>query len=245
MRVFLAATCSVPPDSRHLLRNSPYVLESFFYSESWQTEYIKNHWKAFLLDSGAFSFMSKPGVKVDFDAYLGKYIDYINAHDIKHFFELDIDSVVGLPKVEKMRDRLERETGKKCIPVFHRSRGKDYWLDMVKAYDYVAIGGFAIKAIKPAEFKYMDWFIKTAKDADCKIHALGFTNQKGLNRYKFYSADSSSWTSSLRFGTVYTFKNGKFTLTNKGRLTDWRSAVDVTLKAWIQFQKYHDEKGIF
>ena len=31
---------------------------------------------------------SKP---VDWDGYLSRYIDFINRHDVQHFFELDVD----------------------------------------------------------------------------------------------------------------------------------------------------------
>ena len=74
----------------------------------------------FLLDSGAFTFMhgieasSKP---VDWDGYLSRYIDFINRNNVQHFFELDVDSIVGYDAVKRMRARLEAETGKQSIPV--------------------------------------------------------------------------------------------------------------------------------
>ena len=46
--------------------------------------------------------------------------------------------------------------------VWHKSRGKDYWLKMIKEYDYVAIGGIVTKEIKPSEYKYFHWFIRQA-----------------------------------------------------------------------------------
>src|SRR5690606_14097818 len=114
----------------------PYVLESFFNVKPWVMDYIKNC-KMFLLDSGAFSFMTRSNLRPDFDEYLKKYINFINKYNVQYFFELDIDSVVGLKKVEEYREILERETGKKCIPVWHKSRGKQYFIDMCKEYDYV------------------------------------------------------------------------------------------------------------
>src|SRR5690625_4895543 len=123
----------------------------------------------FLLDSGAFTFMSN--VKnVDFKGYLRKYIQFINTHDIQHFFELDIDSVVGIKKVEEYRNILEKETGKRCIPVWHKSRGKQYFKDMVKEYEYVAIEVLVTGEIKRSEFKYFAWIIEQAHKHNCKIH---------------------------------------------------------------------------
>lgn len=125
MRLCLAGTF---PAEKIVKEYRPeYVLESFFYIRPWQIEEIPK-WKMFLLDSGAFTFMhgieasSKP---VDWDGYLSRYIDFINRNNVQHFFELDVDSIVGYDAVKRMRARLEAETGKQSIPVWHRSRGLD------------------------------------------------------------------------------------------------------------------------
>ena len=119
------------------------ILESFYYIKDWMRPYIQNHWD-FLLDSGAFTFLmisKKQHQNVDWDAYLNRYAEFINENKIEHFIELDIEGIVGMEKMESMRKDLERMTGKQSIPVFHKERGKDYWLGMVRDYGYVALGG--------------------------------------------------------------------------------------------------------
>lgn len=120
MKIFLAGTCV----KEEVLENHKvdYILESFYTIKKWQIPYIKKC-KMFLLDSGAFTFMNGNKGKVDFNQYLNDYINFINKYDIKYFFELDIDSVVGYEKVKEMRTVLEKGTGKKCIPVWHKARG--------------------------------------------------------------------------------------------------------------------------
>ncbi len=59
------------------------------------------------------------------------------------FFELDIDRIVGLEKVEEFRRRIESKTGKQSIPVWHSNRGWQYFVNMCKEYNYVSIGGIA------------------------------------------------------------------------------------------------------
>lgn len=146
------------PSEKIVRENRPeYVLESFFYIKPWQVEEMPK-WKMFLLDSGAFTFMhgveasSKP---VDWDGYLSRYIDFINRHDVQHFFELDVDIIVGYDAVKRMRARLEAETGKRSIPVWHRSRGLDEFKNLCRDYPYIGIGGFAIKHIQPSEYGYI------------------------------------------------------------------------------------------
>lgn len=215
------------------------ILESFYYADEY-TEAIIPKLKKFLLDSGAFTFFSK-GKHIDWDDYLQKYISFINKNKVERFFELDIDVLVGYPKVLEFRKILEAGTGKKCIPVWHKSRGKAEFLKMCDQYDYVAIGGIVSKEITSQEYKYFPWFIKEAHMRGAKIHGLGFTNLEGLKKYKFDSVDSTSWTTGNRFGAIYTF-NGKTMEKAKKpegkRLKDARASAIRNFNEWVKFQKY-------
>lgn len=207
LKLFIAATSSMRkrPD---IVRQSKYLLESFYTIADWQIPLIHEA-DMFLLDSGAFTFMgSKKGQKIDFDKYLDDYIEFINKYDVKYFFELDIDSVVGYPKVLEMRKKLERETGKKCIPVWHESRGVEEWKRLCEDYEYIAVGGFAIKDIKKSEFPMIKQLVKYARSKGVKVHGLGYT-QQDVKEWGFYSADSSSYASGARFCRIGKFKNGK------------------------------------
>lgn len=126
MKIFIAGINA----SKYLgetLNQIPYILESFYYIQEWQLPLIKNA-KMFLLDSGAFTFMnSQKDKEINWDVYIERYAKFINDNNIEYFFELDIDVVVGLKEVERLRNKLEKLTNKKCIPVWHKSRGLDYW----------------------------------------------------------------------------------------------------------------------
>ena len=178
------------------------ILESFYYADEWTEKAIPLLDK-FLLDSGAFTFMSSSKTHVDWDVYLNRYIDFINRNNVKQFFELDIDSIVGYEKVKDLRRVLEKGTGKRCIPVWHKSRGLAEWHKMTEEYDYVAIGGIVSREIKPNEYKYFTPMLEIAKKNKCKVHGLGFTNLRGMEKYHFYSVDSTAWTTGNRFGAVY------------------------------------------
>ena len=200
----------------------------------------------FMLDSGAFSFMRNKKAEVNFDDYLTKYIEFINIHDIRYFFELDVDSVVGFEEVKRLRIRLETETGKKCIPVWHRSRGKENFIQMCQEYDYVAIGGLAINEIKPSEYPYLKWFIDTAHSYGCKIHGLGFTNLKGLYIYNFDSVDSTTWCQGGKFGTLFHFDGmymKKIDSESRGRRSELstKQINRHNYYEWIKFQKFADK----
>ena len=218
------------------------VLESFYYMQDWMKPYIRDYWD-FLLDSGAFTFMSdkKNSSGVDWDAYLTRYIDFINEMDIDNFFELDIDDVVGIKKVEELRARLEAETGKKSIPVWHKSRGKEYWFKMCEEYDYVALGGMVNdKKYRNQMEGAFSWFLAEARKRNTKVHALGYTSLEGMERHKFYSVDSTAWIYGNRGGYLYQFNGRTLDKIDKPKGTRLKSrAVAIhNFKEWVKFQEY-------
>lgn len=224
-----------------ILSLKPYVLESFFYMNE-EIERLLPYFGDFLLDSGAFTFMQSNADKnVNWDKYVEKYAECILKNDIKKFFELDIDSIVGYDRVLSYRKKLERLTDRQCIPVWHKSRGKDEFLKMCDEYPYVAIGGIVSKEIKPQHYRYFPWFINEAHKRKVKIHGLGFTHLKRLQEYHFDSVDSTSWVFGNKFGSIFKF-DGKtiqkydkpmgHTLANSRR-----TAVNNYLE-WVKFQKY-------
>lgn len=251
MRIFLACITSCAPKNKRkefLKENKPmYLLESFFSGEKICKEVVDIVGvENFLLDSGAFSYMN--GVKCtanEIELYLEKYIEFINKYDIKYFFELDVDVIFGIEFVEKLRKRLEEGTGKKCIPVWHKSRGIEYWKKMVEDYDYIAVGGLAIKHIKKREYPLIKKMVDYAYSKNVKVHGLGFTQTKELGKYKFYSVDSSSWLSSVSRGQTLNFFNG-YSMENKkinngNKKVIINKMVEFNLKEWIKFQKYADK----
>jgi hypothetical protein len=247
MRIFLAGTSSYKNTILEAFDEGiviPYLLESFYSINKWQIDYIK-YTKAFILDSGAFSFLNK-GITKDFTGYLRKYIDFINEYDVNLFFEMDIDAIVGIKRVEIYRHLIERETGKKPIIVFHRTRGKQYFLDMVQEYKYVALGGIALKDIKRDEHKYFNWFIQEAHKANCQIHGLGFTNTRDIQRYKFDSVDSTTWTSGGRFGRIFKLEGNKFKQYKDSahRIKSKKTSLH-NLKQWINFVNINDRGDFY
>lgn len=222
-----------------------YVLESFYYADN---DVVKKYiplMGKFLLDSGAFTFMaSNNKKKMDWDDYVERYANFINENKIDLFFELDIDSIVGITEVERLRTKLENLTNKQCIPVWHKSRGKDYFLNMCDKYSYVSIGGLVTKEITPDEYKYFPWFIKSAHEREARIHALGYTNFLGLKKYHFDSVDSSSWSIGHRFGSICQFKDGyiiNITRNKNERMKDYKAVAKHNFKEWIKFQEYAKE----
>lgn len=222
------------------------VLETFYDcgKNTWFAEQIPT-FKKFILDSGAFTFLnSKSNATLDWNRYADAYADFIKSHNVEHFFELDIDPILGIRGVEKIRHRIESKVGRQTIPVWHRNRGKQYYLDMCKEYKYVAIGGLVTsvrdkKAIEP----HLPWFINVAHANKCKIHGLGYTSTANLHTRHFDSVDSTSWKIGARIGFYSKFDKKTGTIATEykkegQRIKNYRLIFANDFREWVKFQKY-------
>lgn len=233
-------------DYENILPKNGQILESYYYcrANNWMPKLIPTL-RGFLLDSGAFTFMSGAG-RVDWDAYVEEYGQFINRWGVDLFFELDIDSIVGLREVERLRAKLQKITGKYPIPVWHKNRGKEYFLTMCERYPYVAIGGIVTQEIPRATYeKAFPWFIREAHKRGRKIHGLGYTSIAGLHKYRFDSVDSTAWLYGNRGGYLYKFnaRKGDFdkiTAPAGMRLKSKDAAMSNYLE-WTKFQQYAEK----
>jgi len=187
-----------------------YNLMSYYYIRKKinLANFIRDNTEEILIDSGAHSFQF--GVKVDFDKYTKEYCEFIKKFDrpnVIGYFEMDVDNVIGYDKVLELRKKLEEVTDK-IIPVWHPNRGIDEFKKMCKEYSgkIVAITGFAGKEIRDDQYIM---FLKCAKQYNCKLHCLGMTRKKVLDKVPFDYVDSSSWVQAGVFGRIG----------NKGKVT--------------------------
>ena len=147
--------------------------------------------KILLVDSGAHTLQHSMKKGTDpslFEKYVDEYMNFIQKWtdnpQIEGFFEMDIDVVVGYPKVLEWRRKLE-QVSDKIIPVWHGGLGG------IRGYD-----------IEDSQFNL---FVNAAHKAGCRIHILGFTRLpylQCLNLDENDSVDSSSWVMSGVFGTL-------------------------------------------
>ena len=203
-----------------------------------------------ILDSGAFSAINDKTGKYknfDWDAYVKKYIAFIKQTNQKLFFELDIDCVVGLNKVEYYRKQIEDAIGLPPIVCWHANRGADYWIKSCEDYPYVALGtttaSNAGKKIR-ANPEVLNWFINHAHKNKAKIHGLGFTSAPMLKKLKFDSVDSTTWNVGGKFGKICQFSNDltECRQDRPSHLKNHRAnTIELNLynfKQWVKFQKY-------
>lgn len=229
--------------------NDIHLLSSFWEHKNGRFgEYVTQ--EKHILDSGAFSAINDKTGKYknfDWDDYVKKYIAFIKHTNQKLFFELDIDCVVGLNKVEYYRKQIEDAIGIPPIVCWHANRGADYWIKSCENYPYVALGtttaSNAGKKIR-ANPEILHWFINHAHKNKAKIHGLGFTSTPWLKELKFDSVDSTTWLSGGKFGYCYFFNGTKIIQITKKQLNKSNSKAKTkelnvfNFEQWTKFQKY-------
>ena len=168
-----------------------------------------NNCKAFI-DSGAFS-MYHSGAVIDID----EYIDYINNRPNPTIWA-ELDSIpypeLNAQTTKKsadeswerylyMMDRVKDEYRDKVIPVYHFGEPYEALERMLntevhgRLAPYIGLGGRHGVNRKAHDLYYSNLFkiIKKSKNPNVKTHVFGMTVLPLLEKYPFYSADSTTW----------------------------------------------------
>jgi hypothetical protein len=150
------------------------------------------------LDSGAFSAFTK-GVEPDIDLYIQYIKD--NADIIEVASVLD---GIGDPLKTWQNQSYMEHRGVRPLPCFHYGEDERYLEYYVANYEWITIGGM-VPISTPQLIHWLDriWDNYLTDDAGhpkTKVHGFGLTTQSLMERYPWYSVDSSSWVQTAAMG---------------------------------------------
>lgn len=203
-----------------ITRNLPNILESWHYvgAQRYVDQMRADGAKVFL-DSGAFSAWTL-GATMS----LPDYCDYIKTNmDILRVEDGDVMASVldgiGDP-LQTWRNQYEMELrGVRPLPCFHFGEPEEYLEHYVKNYNYITIGGMVGKTPETLT-RWLDrmWdrhMVDGSGRAKIKVHGFGLTSIPLMERYPWYSCDSSSWIQATAFGTVVSPQFGPLRVSDK------------------------------
>jgi hypothetical protein len=190
-----------------------YYLESFHYiNRESRVNQIREEGIKLFMDSGAFSAFTQ-GATID----LVEYVEYLrrNADIIEMVDKTPLFSVldaIGDPLQTYRNQLMMEELGCKPLPCFHY--GEDIrWLEWyMKHYDYITIGGMVPIETQQLLF-WLDWLWEHylcdgSGRPRLRVHGFGVTRMVIMERYPWYSVDSSSWVQSSANGAIMVPKFG-------------------------------------
>jgi len=146
------------------------------------------------LDSGGFSAW-KSNVEINID----EYIQHIKNNYIGKYINLD---VVNNPEKSYENLKYMESNGLQPIPVFHLGSDLKYLQQLVdEEYYYICLGGTVGKSRKE-RIKFFDECF--SKFPNTYFHGLGMTDPKLMNKYPWFSVDSTTWLSGRKYCKVMT-----------------------------------------
>lgn len=211
---------NLTPLEQSITRQLPHILESYHYvNKPKYVNAMRNDNAKVFLDSGAFSAFSL-GVEID----LPTYCNYVkaNADIIRMEDNVVMASVldgIGDP-LQTYRNQLSmEELGVKPLPCFHFGEDERYLEWYIKNYEYITIGGMVGKPVKQL-IKWLDriwerYLVDHTGKAKIKVHAFGITSIRVMERYPWFSCDSSSWIQAAAFGSIIDPDHGPISISEK------------------------------
>lgn len=205
---------------RNIVSNLPNILESYHYV--WKDKYVKGMREdgaKIFLDSGAFSAYTL-GAKID----LPTYVDYIKRN--MDIFRVE-DGVLMVAVLDGIGDPLEtyrnqltmEALGVKPMPCFHAGEDERYLEWYIQNYDYISLGGMVGSSTKQLML-WLDrvwdkYLVDGAGKPRLKVHGFGITSIPIMERYPWWSCDSSSWIQAGSFGSIVTPEFGPIAISDK------------------------------
>lgn len=231
MNIFFAGSDASPKYNVMLKANGvTNRLESYFALS--KTEPSAKDFDRYLLDSGGYSARVR-GITIS----VAEYAAYINKFKIKYAFNLDTNSV---PETLANQKYLEENTKAYIIPIYHLSD----WLDpkyrsllerYIEKYPYIGLGGSAGVSINnDMRKKFLDFCFSHTK-AKTKVHGLGMTSNWMLERYPYYSVDSTSWQQIARFGGSKVHSNDMAKV--KARKRHYMENLPPEVQYWVNLEE--------
>lgn len=181
--------------------NVSHILESYHYvSKRSAVDAMRRDKVRVFLDSGAFSAFTK-GVDIDLPAYC-EYIQ-TNADIISVASVLD---GIGDP-LKTYQNQLAMEALGTCpLPCFHYGEDERYLKYYLEHYEYITLGGM-VPISKPQLRLWLDriwseYLVDGQGLPRLKVHGFGLTRIEFMERYPWFSVDSSSWVQSAATGGI-------------------------------------------
>ncbi len=209
---------------REVVHGLPHILESYHYvGKQRYVDDMRREGAKIFLDSGAFSAWTL-GVNLsayEYCEYIKRNLDIIRVEDGALMASV-LDSIGGNPKSAEgtYRNQLEMEArGVRPLPCFHKGEPEAALEYYVQNYDYITLGGMVGTSAAQLEV-WLDriwgnYLVDGAGRPRCKVHGFGMTSIPLMERYPWYSCDSSSWIQAAAFGSIMTPAHGPIKVSDK------------------------------
>lgn len=200
--VYLAAVYHNGRTYSEVTLHHPYMLESYHYASKSKPmmTLLREHERKIFLDSGAFSAYTL-GATIDIKSYARFIKDNQDVIDVASVLDGIGDAQLTLDNQHRLEDM-----GCQVLPCYHYGEDPKYLEHYLENYDHITIGGMVPISNRELR-KWLDMlWAKYLTDEHglprVKVHGFGMTSMPLVQRYPWFSVDSSSWVQTGVFGGV-------------------------------------------
>jgi hypothetical protein len=195
------------PHEQEIVHKVPNILESYHYVDKQnKVDEMRREGAKVFLDSGAFSAWTL-GTVVD----LPEYCNYINRN--RDILRVEDSSVmasvldaIGDAQGTYINQKHMEYLGAKPLPCFHKGEDERWLMQYLEdGYEYITIGGMVGSSVAQLQIwldRIWDRYLAPGGKPLLKVHGFGLTSVTLMQRYPWYSCDSSSWIQMAAFGNI-------------------------------------------
>lgn len=190
------------------------------------------------VDSGAFTYITNPeyrDMSIEYwEIHIEKYLNWARKHKdiIFAIANLDLEMLVGTDQVwewnKKYFEPFMMETGIPVCFIWHGVSGIEHWEKMCERYPYV---GFSMASEQTGRADVAECMnrLAIAEEYGALVHGMGMTSIDMLTKLPFYTVDSTTWKSGLRYGMYVTWTG---TSVKQFPKADWDEKVIPNFKKY-------------
>lgn len=195
------------PYLQDIAANIPHRLESYHYLLKAKTlPELKASGEKVFVDSGAFSAFTL-GVTIDLVEYcdfLKKNVDIIRVDDGVYLASV-LDGIGDALLTYENQKAMEAQ-GVTPLPCFHAGEDEAYLEHYAKNYPYITLGGLVGGGTQQLKIWLDRVWTRHLMDhrgrPKLKVHGFGITAIPLMERYPWWSVDSTSWIQTASFGAI-------------------------------------------
>ena len=191
----------------------------------------------FLIDSGAYTYMSNPKYNdytiEQWERHIEQYLKWARAHKdiIFAIASLDLELIVGGDKVQEWNEKYFEpfmlETGIPVCFVWHQEATKLTWEQYCQRYPYVGVSwGTDSFDDGSGGLKTGQKMLKVAEKYGAVVHGMAMTRTSLLTKLPFYTVDSTTWMVGVQYGEVNYWRGTKMSRLKKDK---WKGEMLETL----------------
>lgn len=230
---------------KNILISYHYIRQNLQYMEQLLPE-IKSYGGLFMVDSGAFSFITDANFDIanfDYEGYCEEYTTWIKDHSTFIFSaaNLDIDDYIGHDEVKRLNQEYFEPLEKHVNIIYIAHKNIESYGELGIFQEY--IGRYKYIGVSEEMTPNISTIFQLAKSKRVAIHGLAWTKPTKIRDFPFFSVDSSSWVNYQKYGATVVWDGTNFSQYDSKNKAIRKTLKHLCDKYKVDFDKFCTEQN--